>query len=55
MYPTFDPVNPDVVSFVLKKEDGTYDIGEFWLVAINMVKKIVKSSMLYIKDYDDRL
>ena len=55
MYPTFDPVNRDVVSFVLKKEDRTYDVGEFWLVAINMVNKIVKSSMLYIKDYDDRL
>ena len=40
---------------MLKKEDGTYDVGEFWLVAINMVKKIVKSSMLYIKDYDDSI
>jgi hypothetical protein len=35
---------------VLKKEDG---VGEIWLVAIDMMKKTVKSSILYIKDYDD--
>lgn len=32
---------------------GTYDVGEIWLVAVNVMKKTVKSSMLYIKDYDD--
>ena len=53
IYPTFNLDNPDVVSFVLKKEDGTYDVGEIWLVAVNVMKKTVKSSMLYIKDYDD--
>ncbi|CAN6356318.1 unnamed protein product [Urochloa humidicola] len=53
MYPTFNPKNPDIVSFVLKKGDGTYDTGEIWLVTINVMKKTVKSSMIYIKNYDD--
>ncbi|RLN00016.1 hypothetical protein C2845_PM06G30150 [Panicum miliaceum] len=55
MCPTFDLVNPDVVIFALKKEDVPYEVGEIWLVAINVMKKAVKSSMLYIKDYDDSI
>ncbi|CAL5093314.1 unnamed protein product [Urochloa decumbens] len=53
MYPTFNLNNPDIVSFVLKKGDGTYDVGEIWLVAINVMKKTIESRMLYIKNYDD--
>jgi hypothetical protein len=50
MYPTVNLDSSGLVSFVLKKEDG---VGEIWLVAIDMMKKTVKSSILYIKDYDD--
>ncbi|KAJ1259171.1 hypothetical protein BS78_10G133700 [Paspalum vaginatum] len=54
-YPVIGLNNPDIVSFVLRKENGTtYDSGEIWLVAIDVKKRIVKSSMFYTKDYDDR-
>ncbi|RLN30263.1 hypothetical protein C2845_PM05G16270 [Panicum miliaceum] len=51
MYPTFNLDNPDVVSFVLKEEDGTYDAGEFWLVAVDVMNKAIKSSVLYVKGW----
>jgi len=53
MYPTFDLENPDFIRFVLKEEDGTYDPGEFWLVAVDVMNKAVKSSVLYVKGCGD--
>ena len=53
MYPTFDLENPDFIRFVLKEEDGAYDPGEFWLVAVDVMNKAVKSSVLYVKGCGD--
>ncbi|KAL6622736.1 hypothetical protein ACP70R_032615 [Stipagrostis hirtigluma subsp. patula] len=60
LYPSFSADDPNAISFVLKREpreqeDGTYDVGQIWLVAIDMMKKTLKSSILYTNDKDDEL
>ncbi|OEL29478.1 hypothetical protein BAE44_0009504 [Dichanthelium oligosanthes] len=50
--------DPHEVSFILKhesseQEDGTFDNAQIWLVSIDMIKKKLKSSILYVEDQED--
>ncbi|KAL6643948.1 hypothetical protein ACP70R_018714 [Stipagrostis hirtigluma subsp. patula] len=58
-YPVFSLDGPGVICFVLNDKGrahkkGTYNYSDFWLVAIDMINKTLKSMVLYIKQGDDQ-
>ncbi|TKW28969.1 hypothetical protein SEVIR_3G364500v4 [Setaria viridis] len=58
LFPMFSMDDPNEVTFLLKhkpseQEDGTYDNAQIWLVSIDMIKKKLKSSILYVENQED--
>ncbi|CAL4891924.1 unnamed protein product [Urochloa decumbens] len=57
-FPMFSIDDPNEVTFILKhepteQEDGTYDNAQIWLVSIDMIKKKLKSSLIYVEYQED--